>query len=125
MKKTTTYSVMLMLALSFLAYAGESDRKIFRGEISDSQCALNVHSLTRSHQEMYQSKSGSAGKTPASCSLHCVDHLGGSFVLSSKTHVYRLDNQALPRAFAGEKVKVEGILDPKTDTIHVMSIEAE
>jgi hypothetical protein len=33
---------------------------------------------------------------------------------------------ALPRGFVGEvKVKVHGILDPKTETIHVMDIEPE
>jgi hypothetical protein len=114
-----------VFSLSLFSYAGDPDSKTFLGEISDSQCALNVHSLTRSHEEMYQSKSGSAGKTPASCSLYCVQHLGGSFVLASKGHVYHLDNQELPRNFVGEKVKVQGVLDPKTDTIHVTGIEAE
>ena len=32
-------------------------QRTFIGEISDSQCALNVHSLTHSHQEMSESKS--------------------------------------------------------------------
>lgn len=44
-----------MLVLASLAY-GQSSRT-FHGEVSDSQCALNVHSLTRSHQEMLKSKS--------------------------------------------------------------------
>jgi hypothetical protein len=125
MKKMTIRNAGWVLVLSLLAYAGEPERQTFRGEISDSQCALNVHSLTRSHQEMYKSKSGAAGQTAASCSLHCIGQLGGSFVLASKTHVYHLDNQSLPRNFVGEKVKIQGILDPKTETIHVLNIEAE
>ena len=39
----------------------------FRGQISDSQCAFNVHSLTKSHEEMLKSKSGAAGHTAATC----------------------------------------------------------
>jgi len=46
-------------------------------------------------------------------------------VLASKGHVYHLDNQDLPRGFVGEKVKVRGFLDPKTEIIRVVNIEAE
>jgi len=125
MNRIAVFIVMSMLALSFEAYAGEEESKTFHGEISDSQCALNVHSLTQSHQEMLKSKSGDAGSTPASCSQFCIVHMGGKFVLASKGHVYHLDNQDLPRGFVGEKVKVHGILDPKTETIHVEDIEVE
>jgi hypothetical protein len=116
---------MWLLALSFAAFAGEEEPRTFRGEISDSQCALNVHSLTQSHQEMLKSKSGDAGNTPASCSQFCIVHMGGKFVLASKGHVYHLDNQDRPRGFVGEKVKVRGFLDPKTEIIRMVNIEAE
>jgi hypothetical protein len=46
-------------------------------------------------------------------------------VLASKSHVYHLDNQDLPRGFVGEKVKVRGFLDPKTEIIRVVNLEAE
>jgi len=46
-------------------------------------------------------------------------------VLASKGHVYNLDDQELPRNFAGGKVKLHGILDPKTEIIHVVSIDLE
>jgi hypothetical protein len=114
-----------VLALSLFAFAGEDEAKVFRGEISDSQCAFNVHSLTQSHQEMLKSKSGDAGKTAASCSQFCIVHMGGKFVLASKEHVYHLDNQDMPRGFVGEKVKVHGVLDSKTETIHVVSIQVD
>ncbi|HXM59800.1 MAG TPA: hypothetical protein VN950_03020 [Terriglobales bacterium] len=125
MNRITILSAVWVLALSFAAYAGEEESRTFRGEISDSQCALNVHSLTQSHQEMLKSKSGDAGNTPASCSQYCIAHLGGKFVLASKGHVYHLDNQDLPRSFLGEKVKVRGFLDSKTEIIHVVDIEVE
>jgi hypothetical protein len=125
MQRISIVSSVWLLALSFAAFAGEEEPRTFRGEISDSQCALNVHSLTQSHQEMLKSKSGDAGNTPASCSQFCIVHMGGKFVLASKSHVYHLDNQDLPRGFVGEKVKVRGFLDPKTEIIRVVNLEAE
>src|SRR5271169_4530041 len=125
MNRITVLSMAGVLALSLAAYAGEDEPRTFRGEISDSQCAFNVHSLTQSHEEMLKSKSGDAGKTAASCSQFCIVHMGGRFVLVSKGHVYHLDNQDLPRGFVALRVKVHGVLDPKTEIIHVVAIEPE
>lgn len=99
---------------------GQSE-KTFEGEIADSQCALNVHSLTQSHNEMIAM--GSAGKTPADCANYCVKYRGGRYVLQHKHDVYKLDNQGLAEKSAGLKVKVIGTLDPKTKIIQVRSIE--
>ena len=125
MNGIAVWSAACALALAFAAYAGAEESRTFRGKISDSQCALNVHSLTQSHQEMLKSKSGAAGQTRASCSQYCIEHLGGKFVLASKAHVYHLDNQELPRGFVGQKVKLHGTLDSKTEIIHVIDIAAE
>jgi hypothetical protein len=114
-------TILWALAPSVAAQEASS----FKGEISDSQCALNVHSLTKSHEEMLKSKSGAAGHNAASCSIYCITQLGGKFVLTSKGHVYHLDNQDLPRRFVGQKVKVHGTLEAKGDSIHVVSIDAE
>jgi hypothetical protein len=100
------------------ATAGD-ERRTFVGEISDSQCALNVHSLTRSHQEMLKSKS--MGGSAAECATYCVKYLGGDYVLSSATDVYRLDDQDDAAKFAGQTVKLVGVLGLK-NTIHVLSI---
>jgi len=97
--------------------------RVFRGEVSDSQCAMNVHSLTRSHQEMLKSKS--MGGTSNSCSVYCIEHLGGTLVLSSSKEVYRLDRPDLVHGFEGQKVKIVGTLDPKVNQIHVIKIELE
>ena len=112
-----------MLLLAALTYLNAEDVKTFRGEISDSQCALNVHSLTRSHQEMLKSKS--MGGTPAECSLYCVQHMGGHFVLAAKNDVYHLQNQELAYGFVGQKVKLTGIPDAKNHSIRVLKIEAQ
>jgi hypothetical protein len=121
MNRTAILLASCLLALSFsLRNANAADR-LFKGEISDSQCALNVHSLTRSHGEMLKSKS--MGGNATDCTLYCVKYHGGDFVLSSKDDVLRLDNQALARNFAGQKVTVTGTMLPDKKTIHVVKIE--
>jgi hypothetical protein len=115
---------IFLAGVLMLASAAQSQNsRIFRGEVSDSQCALNVHSLTRSHQEMLKSKS--MGGTSNTCSQYCIEHLGGSLVLSAGKDVYRLDRPDLVHGFEGQKVKVTGTLDPKVNQIHVLKIELE
>ena len=101
--------------------AGADKERVFKGEIGDSQCALNVHSLSRSHQEMLEKKS--IGKTSADCARYCVKQMGGVFVLQVGEKVYKLDNQELANQNAGAKVKVTGVLDPATNTIAVRVME--
>jgi hypothetical protein len=118
--------IFLCCAIAVLAVAGTADgqtSRIFRGEVSDSQCALNVHSLTRSHQEMLKSKS--MGGTSNTCSVYCIEHLGGYLVLSVGNDVYRLDRADLVHGFEGQRVAVTGTLDAKTKQIHVVKIDLE
>lgn len=121
MKKPLVWYAAGILALAGAA-SGQSTRA-FHGEVSDSQCALNVHSLTRSHQEMLKSKS--MGGTANTCSVYCIEHLGGYLVLSSGNNVYRLDRTDLVHGFEGRRVIVTGVLDSKTNQIHVVKIELE
>jgi hypothetical protein len=112
-------AVLLVLAC---AAHGQNSRD-FRGEVSDSQCALNVHSLTRSHQEMLKSKS--MGGTSNTCSVYCIEHLGGYLVLSAGNDVYRLDRSDLVHGFEGRRVVINGTLDTKLKQIHVLKIDLE
>ncbi|MGB2605897.1 MAG: hypothetical protein WBC78_20000 [Candidatus Sulfotelmatobacter sp.] len=125
MRTIEALALATVLASAAGHFAAAQDVKTFNGVISDSQCALNVHSLTRSHQEMLKSKS--MGGTPADCALFCVDQHGGVFVLAHKDEVYKLDDQRLARAFAAKNVKITGTLDPDKDknTIHIIKIEEE
>ncbi len=109
--------------LSLVSLAQSQSTHVFHGEISDSQCALNVHSLTRSHQEMLKSKS--MGGTANTCSVYCIEHLGGYLVLSAGNDVFRLDRADLVHGFEGQRVKVTGVLDAKLNLIHVQKIELE
>ena len=111
-----------LITSTLLAHAGGEKQATFHGQIADTQCAMNVHSLTRSHAELLKTKA--TGGTESSCATYCVRYLGGDFVLSSKGEVYRLDNQEKARQFAGQNVKVTGSLEGKTKTIHLLEIEA-
>jgi hypothetical protein len=110
-----------LLALSAIGQVHAA--QTFHGEVSDSQCALNVHSLTRSHQEMLKSKS--MGGTSNTCSVYCIEHLGGYLVLSTQKDVFRLDRADLVHGFEGRRVMIEGVLDPKLKQIHVLKIDLE
>jgi len=121
MNRKTIMFVIGFLGLSGLALA--QGQRIFHGEVSDSQCAMNVHSLTRSHSEMLKSKS--MGGTSNTCSVYCIEHLGGYLVLSAGTEVYRLDRSDLVHGFEGHRVIITGVLDEKLKQIHVLKIDLE
>jgi hypothetical protein len=121
--KVKMFSNICFLLIALKTPAPAKHVSIFYGEVADSQCAMNVHSLTRSHQEMLKSKS--MGGTSVSCASYCVRYLGGELVLTSKNHVYRLDNQESAQKFVSEKVKITGELDKKGNTIHVEKIELD
>ena len=123
MNRIAVFSAAGMLAWAVAAYAQADSVRTFHGEVSDSQCALNVHSLSRSHEEMLKSKY--MGGSARSCSQYCIEHMGGQLVLAAGKTVFRLDNQNAVREFAGQKVKIMGTLDAKTNTIHVVKVEIE
>ena len=108
-----------LLVVTTLAGASNAKDK-FHGEISDTQCAMNVHSLSRSHEEMIAMKT--IGTDSASCAKACVKR-GGEWVLRSEDDIYRLKNQSGIEDFAGHKVLVTGVLDTKTNTIDNLHIE--
>jgi hypothetical protein len=118
-------SASCLIALILLCLASPSvfgaDEKVFTGEVGDTQCAMNVHSLDKSHKEMLKVKG--VGKTAADCTLYCIKNRGGRFVLQSKDKVYRLDRPELVEPYAGQKVRVTGTLDPQADTIEVRRID--
>ena len=123
-RKTAAILGATILAGMIASYpvARGGDEKTFKGEIADTQCALNVHSLSQSHKEMIAMKP--EVKTNADCARYCVKERGGRFVLQTPEKVYKLDAQVLAEQWAGLKVKVIGILDPKTKTITVRTIES-
>jgi hypothetical protein len=120
---TNRTTILIATVLLFACASFGQNAQIFHGEVSDSQCALNVHSLTRSHQEMLKSKS--MGGTSNTCAVYCIERLGGYLVLSSGKNVYRLDRADLVHGFEGQRVVINGVLDTKLNQIHVIKIDLE
>jgi hypothetical protein len=121
-KITRIISLILTLATAAVItpLARPDGEKSFRGEIADTQCALNVHSLSQSHKEMMAMEP--SVKSKADCARFCVKNRGGRFVLQSKGKVYRFDKPDQAEPFAGQQVMIVGTLDPKTNTITARSI---
>jgi hypothetical protein len=119
--KCSIFRCSIVVAVFAVLATGLSHAATFRGEIGDSSCALNVHSLSRSHSEMLKSKS--FGSTAADCARHCVAHQGSSYVLVVKKEVYRLDKQKEAEKWAGQTVIVTGDLDAKRKVIMVETIQ--
>ena len=114
--------VLAAVLLSSFSFAAPKD-KTFKGEIMDSQCAMNG-----SHAEMLK-KEGMGDKDPNDpmakkmCTDNCVKK-GGKYVLynAASKKVYQLDDQTKPEQFAGRNVKVSGTVDKAGETIHVTNI---
>lgn len=115
--------VLAAVLLSSFGFAAPKG-KTFKGEIMDSQCAMNG-----SHAEMLK-KEGMGDKDPNDpmakkmCTENCIK-MGGNYVLYdvAAKKVYKLDDQTKPQQFAGQSVKVTGTVDKAGETIHVTNIE--
>ena len=112
---------VLVCGLGISLQVRGGNEKTLKGEIADTQCAFNVHSLSQSHKEMIGMKPEI--KSDADCVRYCVKERGGRYALQTADKVYKLDAQVLAEQWAGLKVKVVGTLDPKTDVITVQSIQ--
>jgi hypothetical protein len=121
--KTTAALLVLMLVL-LASYSYSKDNVItLHGAIEDSQCAFNVHSEGHSHDWMIHK---GVERDAKSCTRHCVQDMGGKYVLVVKDEVYRFDNESVAEKFAGDKVKITATMaDAKTQTVHIVSIEKE
>lgn len=86
------------------------NNEVFIGEITDSLCAQGHHARVI--------------KSTANCVLACVRTEGAEFVLRNPgtQHIYKLDDQLQPAAFAGEEVIVTGTYDRDTNAIRVVTI---
>jgi hypothetical protein len=116
------YLLFLLLIATTLSWSNNKI-EVFAGEIADSSCAYNVHSLSRSHKEMLKSKEW--GNNAADCTRRCVQKFGASYVLVHGNDIYRLEQQDLAEPFAGQQVKISGTLGGNDGkTIHIAKIEA-
>jgi hypothetical protein len=113
-----SFSLFMVLCLSLLF---ATDRSIVViGEISDTQCAFNVHSSDGTHASMI--KNGTLGTDAAQCTRTCV-RMGGKYVLVDTVNnkIYRLANPGRVVDFAARRVRVRGITDSK-DILTIVAI---
>src|SRR5215813_161848 len=91
----------LFVVLAAAVLSAAPSKKIFVGVITDDMCATKAgHSTMR------------MGSNDAECTQACVDAHGSFYVLFDGKTAYTLSDQKKPQAFAGQKVKVTGTLDP-------------
>jgi hypothetical protein len=106
-------AVLLALVVATgLSAAPAGAPRTFTGVITDDMCAAHGHD----HMRM--------GPTDAECTRACVNIHGAAYVLLSGKTIYDLTDQKAPDRFAGQKVRVTGVLEAKTMTIRVQSIAA-
>ncbi len=104
------YLIASLLTLASLSAAPST--QTFIGNISDDMCWRDGHSRMQ------------MAPTDGECAKACVMEHDAAYVLVDGTNVYTLSDQRTPEQFAATKVRVVGILDPKTKTIWVESIVA-
>jgi hypothetical protein len=120
MKRNCICIFVGILLMTNFSYAQKA--RVFQGEISDNQCAHDASTLARSHEEMLRSKSLKGSSY--TCVAYCIRH-GSYLVLASGKDIYPVDRSDLVLSFKGQKVKLTGTLDPKTNRIHVNKIALE
>lgn len=108
-------TVILCLAFGLFAVDARctpQGKQTFTGTITDSMCPKADHSQMQ------------MGPSDAACAMACNDVHGAAYVLYDGKSSYELSDEKTAAKFAGQKVKVAGMLDAKTKTIHVESITA-
>lgn len=99
----------LILTIAMAGMLMGAAPQTFTGVITDTLCGA---------------KHNMKGHTDAECVKMCVK-ASGQYALFDGQNVLKLSDQKTPAKFAAQKVKVTGTLNPKTNTIKVVSIEAE
>jgi hypothetical protein len=103
---------LIVTLLTVAALSAAQGKQTFVGTISDDMCGKDGHARMR------------MGPTDAECTTACVMAHDAAYVLVDGNNVYTLSDQKKPEQFAGQKVRVVGILDAKAKTIQVESITA-
>ena len=102
--------LFVFVAASLLCLAQDKSQT-WTGEIGDLMCA-------GSHAAM-------GGNSARDCTLECVKSMGSKYSLwVDKKTVYELSDQKTSASFAGQRVQVTGVLDPKTKVIRVQKLQA-
>ncbi len=101
----------VFIAFAFAASITASNPQTFTGTITDTMCG-------KTHGMM-------AGQPDDKCIAMCVKGSNSQYALNDGNRILKLSDQKTPARFAAKRVKVTGILDEKSKTIKVASIEPE
>ena len=94
-----------------IALGAGSQPETFRGVITDTMCG-KTHGMV-------------AGQPDDKCIAACTKNSSSQYALYDGNAVLKLSDQKTPAKFAARRVKVTGLLNEKTKTIKVNSIEPE
>ena len=102
----------LVVMVAALPLVGQVQKaQVFTGVITDSMCKLN-HGMMKIQPD-------------SKCVTYCVKSAKTvKYALHDGQKMYVLSDQATPEKFAGQQVRVKGVLYDKTGIIKVESMEA-
>jgi len=102
---------ILLMSIFATALAAANQPQTFTGVITDTMCG-------KKHDMM-------PGQPDDKCIAMCVKGSSSQYALYDGKEVLKLSDQKSPAKFGAQRVKVTGILDEKTQTIKVSSIEPD
>lgn len=103
---------IIFLAAAFAAaLAAANQPQTFTGVITDTMCG-KTHGMV-------------PGQPDDKCIAICLKGSSAQYALYDGKEVLKLSDQKTPAKFAAQRVKVTGILNEKTKTIKVDSIESD
>jgi hypothetical protein len=91
----------LVIAAALLS-AQNNQARTFTGVVTDSECAGGDHSRMK------------MGPNDRECTIACVLAHGADYVLADGRDVFVLNDQKKGEEFAGQKVRVTGVLNGST-----------
>ena len=100
-------AALILIISSFLIAA--ADPQSVTGVITDTMCGAK-HGMMK-------------GQSDVECVRMCVKG-AREYALYDGAHTWKLSDQKKPAAFAAKRVKVTGVVDEKSQTIKVTSIES-
>lgn len=108
MRAVLSFVAAAFILTSVASYA--QSPKTYTGIVTDTMCGTNHAAM------MHVQPDGT-------CVQECVKHPANKLALADGKNMYVLSDQKTPVKFAGQKVKVTGSLNPKTNVLRVDRIE--